>query len=97
VLPTPRLRDPIYGALPDDESSIDVSSPRAGDIGSPLVLEIEIHFLFNVTACCHRKKPRRSVSPNIVHRSILDLAFANDNGNEKIGKHAQLSTSKCCG
>ncbi|XP_046439931.1 rho GTPase-activating protein 190-like isoform X11 [Daphnia pulex] len=30
-------RDPIYSALPDDDPSMDVASPRERDLGSPLV------------------------------------------------------------
>ena len=30
-------RDPVYSGLPDDESSMDVASPRDRDVGSPLV------------------------------------------------------------
>lgn len=31
------VREPTYGALPDEESSVDVPSPRDRDVGSPLV------------------------------------------------------------
>ena len=48
-------RDPIYSALPDDDPSMDVASPRDRDLGSPLVLacffNTNVNFLVAMRFC----------------------------------------------
>ena len=59
-------REPAYGAVPDEESSVDVPSPRDRDVGSPLVSFVR--FGFHCSLGCFAFQTH-------AHASRVDLDF----------------------